>query len=152
VKLLPPMEGPGRRPTLVPTRFIGVWPGETCGARFATSDLQNTYWKLTALNGKPVFVAERQREPNLVLHSDKLRLSGSGGCNRLMGSYELSGKDLRFSQLAGTMMACPAGMNTEREFLDTLPQVHRWRIVGEHLELSNASGRVLARFEARALR
>lgn len=88
VKLLPPMAGTGRRPILVVNRFIGVWPGETCGARFATSDLQNTYWKLTALNGKPVFVAEQQREPSLVLHSEKLRVTGSGGCNRMMGSMK----------------------------------------------------------------
>ena len=43
MKMLPPMEGTGLQSTLVVTRFIGVWPGETCGARFATSNLQNTY-------------------------------------------------------------------------------------------------------------
>ena len=152
VKLLPPMEGTGRRPTLVVNHFIGVWPGETCGARFATSDLQNTYWKLTALNGKPVSVAEQQREPSLVLHSENLRVTGSGGCNRLLGSYEVSGNDVHFSQLAGTMMACPEGMDTEKEFLATLRQVSRWRIAGEHLEFYDAGGNVLGRFEARALR
>lgn len=152
VKLLPPMEGAGRRPTLVVTHFIGVWPGETCGARFATSDLQNTYWKLTALNSKPIFVADRQHEPSLTLHSDHLRVAGSGGCNRLMGSYEVKGKELHFGQLAGTMMACPAGMDTEKEYLDTLQHVRRWRIIGEHLELYDATGTMLCRFEARALR
>lgn len=152
MKLLPPMEGAGRRPTLVVNHFIGVWPGETCGARFATSDLQNTYWKLTALNGKPVSVAEQQREPSLVLHSENLRVTGSGGCNRLMGSYEVSGNDVHFGQLAGTMMACPAGMDTEKEFLATLRQVSRWRIAGEHLEFYDASGKVLGRFEAQVLR
>ena len=152
IKLLPPIEGTGRRPTLVVNHFIDVWPGETCAARFATSDLQNTYWKLTALNGKPVSVAEQQREPSLVLHSENLRVTGFGGCNRLMGSYEVSGNDVRFGQLAGTMMACPEGMDTEKEFLATLRQVSRWRIAGEHLEFYDASGNVLGRFEARALR
>jgi len=152
MKLLPPMEGAGRQPTLVVDHFIGVWPGETCGAGFATSDLLNTYWKLTALNGKPVSVVEQQREPSLVLHSENLRVTGSGGCNRLMGSYEVSGNDVRFGQLAGTMMACLAGMDTEKEFLATLRQVSRWHIAGEHLEFYDASGNVLGRFEARALR
>jgi copper homeostasis protein (lipoprotein) len=152
VKLLPPVEGAGRKLTVVVSRFIGVWPGETCGARFATSDLRNTYWKLTALNNKPVFVAKRQREPSLVLHVDNQRMAGSGGCNRVTGRYELKGTELHFGQLAGTMMACPAGMDTEKEFLDALPQVTRWHIAGEHLELYDASGHVLARFEARALR
>ena len=152
VKLLPPMEGASRWPTLVVTRFTGIWPGETCGARFATADLQNTYWKLTALNGKPIFAVDQQREPSLTLHSDQLRVAGSGGCNRLMGSYEVNGKELHFGKLAGTMMACPAGMDTEKEFLATLPQVARWRIGGEHLELYDASGTMLCRFEARAIR
>lgn len=152
VKMLPPMEGRGLIPTVVVNRFIGVWPGETCGARFAISNLQNTYWKLTALNGKPVFVAAQQREPSLVLDSENSRVAGSGGCNRLMGSYEARGNEVHFGQLAGTMMACPAGMDTEKEFLDTLPNVTRWRIVGEHLEFYDASGAVLGRFEARALR
>ena len=151
VKMLPPMEGSNRQATLVVNRFIGVWPGETCGARFATSTLQNTYWKLTALNGKPVFVVEQQREPSLVLHTENSRVAGSGGCNRLMGSYEIRGHEVRFGQLAGTRMACSAGMDTEKEFLDTLPHVTRWRIVGEHLEFYDASGTVLGRFEARAL-
>jgi heat shock protein HslJ len=69
-----------------------------------------------------------------------------------MGSYEVRGHEVRFGQLAGTMMACPDGMDTEKEFLDTLPHVTRWRIVGEHLEFYDASGTVLGRFEARALR
>jgi len=152
VKMLPPMEGSIRQPTLVVNRFIGLWPGETCGARFATSPLQNTYWKLTALNGKPVFVTEQQREPSLVLHSENSRVAGSGGCNRLVGSYEVRGHEVRFGQLAGTRMACPDGMDTEKEFLDTLPHVTRWRIVGEHLEFYDASGTIVGRFEARALK
>jgi hypothetical protein len=43
-------------------------------------------------------------------------------------------------------------MDTEKEFLDTLPHATRWRIVGEQLEFYDASGTVLGRFEARALR
>ncbi|HSQ91660.1 MAG TPA: META domain-containing protein, partial [Nitrospiraceae bacterium] len=72
--------------------------------------------------------------------------------NRLLGSYEVSGNDVHFSQLAGTMMACSDGMDTEKEFLATLRQVSRWRIAGEHLEFYDAGGNVLGRFEARALR
>jgi copper homeostasis protein (lipoprotein) len=133
VKMLPPMEGSMRQPTLVVNRFIGVWPCETCGARFATSPLQNTYWKLTALNGKPVFVTEQQRDPSLVLHSENSRVAGSGGCNRLMGSYEVRAHEVRFGQLAGTRMACPDGMDTEKEFLDALPHVPRCASLGSIL-------------------
>ncbi|NLC35131.1 MAG: META domain-containing protein, partial [Alcaligenaceae bacterium] len=32
--------------------------------------------------------------------------AGSDGCNRLIGSYEISGEGIRFSQLGSTRMAC----------------------------------------------
>jgi copper homeostasis protein (lipoprotein) len=74
-----PMEGLGPRTMLVVDRFEGVWPGETCGSPFSTAKLQDTYWKLTRLHGTPVTVAVKQREPHLVLHSEKQRFAGSGG-------------------------------------------------------------------------
>ncbi len=153
VRQLPKPDGKAQ-PTLVVRRFIGVWPGETCGVRFATAELVNMYWKLTALNGKPVLAAANQREPSLILQSAGAhqRATGSGGCNRFTGSYELNGNSLRFGALAGSMMACVEGMDTEKEYLETLPRVRTWNVLGQHLELFDAAGTMLARFEARALR
>lgn len=48
--------------------------------------LENTHWKLTHLGEAPV--SQSQREPNLVLNPDTHRVTGSGGCNSLSGSYE----------------------------------------------------------------
>jgi copper homeostasis protein (lipoprotein) len=154
VKLLPRMEGKGVLPTLVVHRLIGVSPGENCGTRLATAGLFDTYWVLTALNGKPVTVAAKPvpREPSLVLHTEQQRVAGSTGCNRLSGSYTLKGNELSFGTLAGTMMACVEGMEMETAFLEALAQVRRWRIAGIHLELMDAGGAVLARFESRPLR
>jgi len=53
----PAMEGDALVLTVVPEHFIGVWPGETCGARKTTSELFDTRWKLTRLGNKPVVVA-----------------------------------------------------------------------------------------------
>jgi copper homeostasis protein (lipoprotein) len=154
VKLLPRMEGKGVLPTLVVHRLIGVSPGESCGPRLATTGLLDTLWVLTALNGKPVTVAAKPgpREPSVVLHTEQQRVAGSTGCNRLAGSYALKGKELSFGTLAGTMMACVEGMETEKAFLEALAQVRSWRIAGIHLELMDAGGAVLARFESRPLR
>jgi copper homeostasis protein (lipoprotein) len=149
VALQPNMEGDGLQPTLVVERFTGVWPGGTCGARFATEPLENTYWKLTRLGDTPVMVASRQREPHIILNPESRRVSGSGGCNRLVGSYELQGDQLVFSQIAGTMMACLEGSDTEQAFLEALRHVHKWKIMGQHLELFDTAGTLLVRFEAR---
>lgn len=154
VRLLPPMEGKGTRPTLVVRRFIEVRPKETCGPRQATAGLLDMYWVLTMLYGKPVTVttASNQREANVVLHSRDQRVTGSGGCNRIMGSYSLDGSKLGFGPMVSSMMACTEGMDSEREFLDALPRVTAWRIAGVHLELLDAGGAVIARLESRPLR
>ncbi|HEX7115217.1 MAG TPA: META domain-containing protein [Steroidobacter sp.] len=59
-----------------------------------------------------------------------------------------SGEKLTFSQLAGTMMACAHGMQHERAFHDALTKAASWKIEGERLELFDANGFSLARFES----
>ena len=49
---------------------------------------------------------ENTREPSLNLASDG-RLSGTDGCNRLMGSWTLEDGKVVFSEMGMTMMACP---------------------------------------------
>jgi heat shock protein HslJ len=51
--------------------------------------------------------------------------------------------------MAGTMMACPEGMDTEKAFLGALSQANRAKITRQHLELFDATGNRVARFEAR---
>jgi uncharacterized lipoprotein NlpE involved in copper resistance len=98
VAMRPKMEGEGQQPMLVVERFTGIWPGETCGARFAAEPLENTYWKLTRLGDGPVTVAAQQPEPHVILNPESRRVGGSGGCNRLVGSYERHGDRLTFGQ------------------------------------------------------
>ncbi len=151
IALRPQVDGAGAARALVPERFIGVWPGETCGARFDTAPLENSYWKLTRLGDTLVLVGDGQREPHLILRPEDHRLGGSGGCNRLAGSYRLDGDRLEFGELATTKMACAEGMATEAALLAALNAVRSWRIVGEHLELLGADGTPLARLERRLM-
>jgi len=140
------------RPSLVVDRFVGIWPRETCGNPRVDSPLRDTYWKLVRLNGAPVRVAPRQREPYLVLGQAEQRVTGDGGCNRFTGSFELDGDKLRFRGMAGTMMACLDGMEQEAYFMQALQKVERYRLSGSHLEMLDASAAVLTRFEAVAPR
>jgi len=114
--------------------------------------LENTYWKLTYLGDAPVVAPERQRDAHFILHPSDKRVSGSGGCNRFTGGYELEGDRLSFGRMAATMMACADAMDTEKAFLSALQQAARARIKEQHLELLDASGSVLARFQAVNLR
>ncbi len=148
----PGMEGDKPVPTLVVEKYLGIWPGESCGAPLAISNLQETYWKLTRIEGKPVVVAERQREPHMVLRREGDRVTGFGSCNSFTGTYKLEDSSLSFRGVAATMMACMAGMEQESLFMKALGQGRKYKITGEHLELFDESGAVVTRFQAVALR
>lgn len=117
----------------------------------ATASLENTYWKLTSLGDVPV-TAVSQQEPLFVLNSETHRVSGSGGCNRLTGIYELTADHLTFSQMVTTMMSCVERMDTEKAFLKALTEAKTWKMAGEELELLNDAGNVMARFKARDMK
>lgn len=122
-------------------------------APHATAPLQDTYWKLVRLGNEAVAPPLGQnREAHLVLHAQGQRLAGSGGCNRLMGSYVLEGGKLSFPPVATTRMACPEGGDAESRFLKALEQVAAYRLSGQQLVLLDAGGGTLAQFEAVALR
>lgn len=114
----------------------------------SAAPLENTYWKLTDLGGSPVRVTSQQREPHFILHPANRSVTGSGGCNRLTGRYEVNGDRVSLARVASTMMACVDGMETEQAFLKALGRANRWRVTGQRLELFDAAGTPVARFEA----
>jgi copper homeostasis protein (lipoprotein) len=109
--------------------------------------LEKTEWRLIRLGRTAVKEGDLHRQPQIVLDPISHRASGSGGCNRIMGGYELKGDKLTFARMASTMMACPVGMETEQKFLKALGQVRRWRLAQRGLELMDGSGKVVAVFE-----
>ena len=145
-----PMEG-RTRPTLVVDRFVTIRAEDSCPkqAGDAAPGLTNTYWKLTQLGGSAIVPEKGKREAHLIFKDQ--RVSGSGGCNSMAGGYTLDGETLKFSQMAGTMMACAAGMDEESRLGLALTLVARWKISGRQLDLLDSEGQLLARLEANAL-
>ena len=109
--------------------------------------LEKTYWKAIELDGKPVSASGSTREVYIILGGAG-RVGGSDGCNRIIGSYTLSGDGIGFGALAGTQMACPDAADTERGLRRALSDAARWSIAGDRLELLDATGRRLGEFEA----
>jgi heat shock protein HslJ len=57
------------------------------------------------------------------------RISGSGGCNRFMGSYETQGEKLSVGQLASTFKACEESIMTQEfKYLKALQGAQRYEI------------------------
>ena len=113
--------------------------------------LENTFWKLVAIGDAPAVALAASREAGFTLHPGG-RLSGSGGCNRLLGKYELGADTLRLVPAGMTMMACAnESMMQEGDFLSALKMTTGYRITGDTLELRGGD-RVLARFMAQTVR
>jgi heat shock protein HslJ/uncharacterized lipoprotein NlpE involved in copper resistance len=149
---MPGMEGPPREHMIVDA-FSTAEPGRRChppeGPRAA---LTNTYWKLTVLAGARItLLPEQAREVRITLDGGA-RVHGFSGCNTLQGKYADIGRELTFSALASTRMACAAPlMALETAFLQALGRTTGYRIDGEELTLLDG-GQALARFEAVYLR
>lgn len=133
-----------------PTEGSSGTPRTSTDGSLATSGLTGTRWVLVALGTTPVATGATAREPFITLTGDaERRLTGAGGCNSMFGSYAVNGDAITFGDIGATKMACDRGMNVETSFFSALSKVARWRIAGQQLELSDAAGVVLARFEAR---
>ena len=77
-------------------------------------------------------------------------LSGSGGCNRLMGRADIKGEAIAFAPVATTRMACaPDIMQQERKLLDALQATRSYRFDGAALTLRDVSGAELMRLARR---
>ena len=107
-------------------------------------------WTLTEAAGQPVTPTGDAREA-LLLFSPPNRLSGATGCNRLTGTFELTGTDqMTFSPLATTRMMCaePATAQTETRMVQALATVQTYNVTDAALELRDGASTVVARFRA----
>lgn len=91
--------------------------------------LHNTEWQLISLAGNPPIADFKP--PTIAFSGD--RLSGTGGCNRLMGQFTVAGDKLTIEKtMAMTMMACPEPlMQQEQAFVKALTSAQGFEIVNE---------------------
>jgi len=76
------------------------------------------------------------------------KLGGSAGCNHYFGEYTADGSSLAVGQVGMTLMACldPGVMDQESRYLSLLGSAARFRIDGDRLSLSDATGAVVLVF------
>lgn len=101
-------------------------------------------WELSIIDGEKV----NGNSPIYLEFSKDNRVSGFIGCNRLTGSFTIENKtQIRFNQLATTMMACPEmDMAIERQVLELLNTVDNFTIDGGKLMLNIGRRAPLALF------
>lgn len=101
-----------------------------------SAPLGDNEWTLVELDGERIEPGADMCALTLVLDLEEAHVSGSGGVNRIKGTFALSESELRFGPLATTMMAGPdPAMQRERAFLDALARVTSYELDGQLLTL-----------------
>jgi len=108
----------------------------------AASSSPRGSWLAEDINGGGVI---DRLQTTLTLGADG-KVTGTGGCNRYMGTVTIKGDAITFGTMAGTRMACtPAVMDQENKFHAALETVRSWRIAQGKLFLRDESGNVVLR-------
>jgi putative lipoprotein len=119
-------------------------------AQPASPRIENVRWALVALDGQPLPPQDAASTPYFVLNAEGNRVTGSGGCNALVGTYTLNGQALQM--LRGPrreLQVCAADMERERAFMFALATTEQWAMQGTRLRLLDRLGAQVALFEAR---
>jgi heat shock protein HslJ len=115
----------------------------------AANGLGGVEWTLDELDGIPLDLADDERAPFLLLDLEEAYVTGSGGCNRLVGSFALAEDELRFGTLATTRMACSETvMARERDLLAALARVTAYEL-DQHSLVLLAGDEIVARLTSR---
>lgn len=123
-----------------------VLAAATMSASAADASLLDTRWTLESVRGIPA-AAGRGGPPHFVLGADG-GMNGSTGCNQMRGDFSFDGESIVFSPIRTTRMYCADAYRTEQELLKSLPEVARFIITGDRLELLTKDGVTLAVFVA----
>jgi heat shock protein HslJ len=126
--------------------FALVLAASAMTASAADASLLDTRWTLESVRGITA-VAGRGGPPHMVLGPDG-GLNGSTGCNQMGGGFSIDGEAIAFSPIRTTRMYCADAYRTEQELLKAFPDVARYVITGDRLELLTKDGVTLAVFLA----
>lgn len=115
----------------------------------STAPITDKTWIVTHINGEAVSTKPTDHNiPSLQLDSKEQRFSGADGCNRLMGSYTVTGSQITFGQIAGTMMACLDEniQKTSQSYTKALEQAKSYDVTPSTLILKDQEGKAVVQF------
>lgn len=125
--------------------------GVTLGTFSAQSqELAGSQWAVTAYNDGTTAVVSliEGTEANLSFADDGT-LSGTAGCNQVIGSYTAGDGTITFDPLATTQMACPTPegvMEQEAAIVAALESAATYSIEGDVLEMRTADDAIAVHF------
>lgn len=122
-------------------------PAQPPAANAISVQLLNQPWLVTHIGNSEVGMGGKRpsQAPSLQLDSASQRFSGSDGCNRIMGSYQLTDRALKFGPLASTRMLCmqPNDQRVAAAYSEALAKVSGYQIYDQTLRLLDRHGNVV---------
>ncbi|WP_268033445.1 META domain-containing protein [Algoriphagus sp. PAP.12] len=120
----------------------------SCSSKsFPDAKWEGKQWTLVEISGIPVQTSGSEKDAHLVFDSRDKEVTGSGGCNRIFGPYEIDKKNvLRFGEMGATRMACQDSP-FENKFLETLKSVRYYEYSEGELLLKNGDKKVILKFQ-----
>ncbi len=107
----------------------------------------NDIWALAAINGKKIKLSKGQRRPQLAFDLGKMKVSGTDGCNQLMGGLEsVTANKIKFAPLATTLMMCE-DMTLPDTFMKALKEAKTYEIKELELLFYDADKKELLRLK-----
>lgn len=107
--------------------------------------LQNKNWVLTYIGATEYKANAASRTvPNIQFGSD-LRVSGTDGCNRLMGLYAIKGEHISLGQFASSKMLCK-DMQLSNNYNEALNKVTAYQVYDKTLKLLDKHGNRLLQY------
>ena len=113
------------------------------------SSLAGIEWKLTQIGNEPLPAHPAGERAPSIQFDQKSGASGYSGVNNFNGSYMSDNSRLSFGPVVMTRRAGPpAEMATESALIKVLGETRAYLVNGNTLELLDAAGKPLARFQA----
>jgi len=130
----------------------GIYEFEPIGGSQSSAEtpasLFGTKWRLTEVNETPV----NTTKPYIEFDNKAKRFSGDGGCNRIGGSFQINGTQIKFSQGITAQRACIDNelQQVETDLMKGLHEANKFQIEGDTLHLY-AADRPILTFKADAM-
>lgn len=110
--------------------------------RLSRDGVQDLRWEMIEIKQKKA--ATFVQQPSLRLNANSGQVTGSTGCNALVGKYKIdtTRKSLDFNVKAG-FQSCTAALAQEANLMEVLQDVTRFELKGKQLWLYDRSGRIV---------
>ncbi len=120
--------------------------GDAVAGAAKITSIVNSKWIVRSIKGNTVSMPDGAETPWLRLLRDGGKVEGFGGCNSVMGGFNLEGDRVDFPSLGSTKKYCESTQPTENAFMSAVRSTKTFKMEGEILHFMDATGADLATF------